>query len=34
VAAHERLVRRERDASRKALFDEIKTLYDAGAYPR
>ncbi len=30
VVAHERLVRRERDASRQAMFDEIRALYDAG----
>jgi hypothetical protein len=31
VAAHERLLRRERDAARKAMFDEIRTLYEAGS---
>jgi hypothetical protein len=31
VAAHERLVRRGRDAARQALFDEIRALYDAGS---
>jgi transposase len=30
VVAHERQVRRERDASRQAMFDEIRALYDAG----
>jgi transposase-like protein len=31
VAAHERLLRRGRDASRKAMFDEIRALYEAGS---
>ena len=31
VAAHERLLRRGRDAARKAMFDEIRTLYEAGS---
>ena len=31
VAAHERLLRRGRDAARKAMFDEIRALYGAGS---
>jgi transposase len=31
VAAHERLVRRARDAARQAMFDEIRALYEAGS---
>ncbi len=31
VAAHERLLRRGRDAARRAMFDEIRTLYEAGS---
>ena len=31
VAAHERLVRRGRDAVRQATFDEIRSLYEAGS---
>ena len=31
VAAHERLLRRGRDAARKAMFDEIRALYEAGS---
>jgi transposase len=34
VAAHERLVRRGRDAARQALFDEIRALYEAGSTVR
>ena len=30
VVAHERLVRRGRDAARQAMFDQIRALYDAG----
>ena len=31
VAAHERLLRRGRDAARRAIFDEIRALYEAGS---
>lgn len=31
VAANERLLRRGRDAARKAMFDEIRALYEAGS---
>ena len=31
VAAHERLLRRGRDAARKAMFDQIRALYEAGS---
>ena len=34
VAAHERLVRRGREAARQAMFDEIRTLYEAGSNVR
>src|SRR5580700_8006847 len=31
VMAHERLVRRGRDAARQAMFDQIRSLYEAGS---
>jgi transposase len=34
VAAHERLVRRGREATRQAMFDEIRTLYESGSNVR